>query len=262
MTQPTQRISSASPEGAGDTLGSHNKDNGEELMKKNPTLTMAALSLSALLFTAACSSEAGSPNVDTDPASQSESPSQADSLPPNGTVYEPLELYPPAVEGEFGYLNLGDIGEARLLASIAGEEDPGLTPGSNFPIKNGEPIPDIVKEEIEQRYFQQGVRMFAIDSKVRRDADYHFDMYSFLTRTAGPLDRLSELSGTYVDIVFSRKIFGEELDYYVGTRVWDTIHFEGYTETLEEYLANYEEWLGSEGITDYELWVMEPEVTP
>ena len=243
-------------------------------VKSSLTRGAAALSLSALLFTAACSGEAD-PGTDTsntsdgvtqDGNSNTDSPDDSSDGPANGTVYGEREVHPPAVEGEFGYLTLRDIGEARLEAAIAGEEDPGSLPGINILIKNGEPIPDNVKEEIEQRYFQQAARMFAVASDVPQDAEYHFDRYSFLSRTAGRLDTLSELSGTYVDIIFPRSMIRESeylegYNYYLAVRAWDTTEFVVYTETLDEFLANYEAYLAREGITNYELWVMEPEVT-
>lgn len=217
----------------------------------------AAILLAASIGLSACSPPTPEGDEVTQPGTTHPAEAQ---LPPNGTTYEERDLQRPIpVEGEYDYLNLSDIGEARLLASIAGEEDPGRSPGINILIKHGEPIPANVKEEIEERYFRQGERMFIALDSAPADAEVrHFDRYSFLTRTAGPLERLSELSGTYVDIVFPQRIISEDFDYYVGTRVWDTIEFVGFTETLEEYLANYEGWLIEEGITDYELWVLEP----
>ena len=241
-------------------------------VKSSLTRGAAALSLSALLFTAACSSEAGSgteepnPGVETtgEDTPNSQDPGQANGEPANGTVYEARELYPPAVEGEFGYLNLRDAEENRFQAALNGGEDPGRIPGVNILIKHGEPIPQSTKDAIEEQLFQQSARIFAGTPDLPADTDFDWDWLNFYNRTGGALESLSELSGTYVDIVFSRQMLSEDdyqnYNHYVGVRVWDTIGFAGFTDTLEEYLANYEAYLADEGITDYELWVMEPEV--
>ena len=228
---------------------------------------IAALALSSVLFTAGCASDQGSngePTGNGASVTDVQEPQEETNLVANGSVFGEREILPPAVEGEFGYLTMRDVGEARHQAALAGEEDPGPTPGIQVLIRHGEPIPDNVKEEIEERFIHQSARMFATMPDLPEGAESHLSFYAFFSRTGGRLDELSELSGTYVDIIVPRGMISEkdylDFNHYIAVRAWNSSGFVGFTDTLEEYLANYEAYLAEEGITDYELWVMEPEV--
>ncbi|SNT08483.1 hypothetical protein SAMN06309944_2022 [Micrococcales bacterium KH10] len=217
--------------------------------------------------TAACSSdsEPTSPANGGDNTSQSNGEGTDEDI-VNGTIYEPNEPRPMPSGDEFGYVTVTNMGLPRLEAAIAGQEDPRYDDPRYVLLKRGEPLPDSIKEIVNEKYFQEGVEMFARMSELNDPDDFHFAISTFRSNMNALLREIQEASGTFVDVIYDNGLTDELLGGFnrgfTGTIAWTDSYVMDLTQTPEEFVELYEKALAEQGISDYEFWAFKPEMLP